>query len=348
MPAERLSFADTLQRLWWLSRPGFALYLLLLVFAGFGWAHWDRALTGRGGWGLLWVMAAWWFLSAGTLWLNAAVDKDEGEVLMGRSVTPPPHTMAWAYGALAVSVPFAAQGGWVAGLCCAVSAVLAVLYSHPSTFWKSHPLGGPFVNLVGYGLLSPLAGWSVVGVGLNSRTLAVWLIGGVGILGCYFAAQAFQGDEDRERGYRTFVVTHGPRATIGAARICVLLAVAGGTVLIAVGWIPRACLVVVPMGLWIDRHFVAWLEEPNGGSESHAREMARRLLWTGLAGLVTAFAWYGVQSFQGVPVAGLGTVAGHPADRPLLPPHAMRAWEAWRAREQVPQVRETQSEATRP
>ena len=51
-----------------------------------------RALDWERPWSLLGVLAAWSWLNAGTLWLNAAVDRDEGEVLFGRSVKPPPLT----------------------------------------------------------------------------------------------------------------------------------------------------------------------------------------------------------------------------------------------------------------
>ena len=51
------------------------------------------------------------------------------------------------------------------------------------------------------------------------RTVVVWLCGGSGVLGCYFAVQAFQADEDRARGYRTLVATHGPKAVLLAGRV---------------------------------------------------------------------------------------------------------------------------------
>lgn len=323
--------ADTLAALWAHTRPKFSIYLLLLVLAGYGWGHWDRALTARNPGSLAGVLLAWWLLNAGTLWLNADLDRDEGPVLLGSRAPRPPHLAAWAYLALALAPIVATVANPLAGVAAALCVVLAVLYSHPATVWKGHPLGGPLVNGLGYGLLTPMAGWAAVGVEPNPRTLVVWGLSLMGVLGCYFAAQAFQGEEDGARGYRTFVVTHGPAAAVSAARWLVAVTLLGACALAVIGWIPRGCLVLAPLALWNDAWFRAWAREGGGGTEASAREMARRLLLTGLAGFAIASVDYVVDSLANRPVAGLGTAAGHPGDRPLLAPGAMRAWERWEA-----------------
>jgi len=215
----------------------------------------------------------------------------------------------------------------VAGLSAAVCAALAELYSHPSTLWKGHPILGPMVNFVGYGLLTPLVGWSVVDVKPNPRTVAVWLLVAVALLGLYFAAQAFQGDEDRARGYRTLVATHGPGVTLRWARRCMLAASFGGLVMALAGWLPRICLVGVPAFVWVDLWLRRWGATPGGGDEAWARGFTSRLIGAGLFGLLLTTGDYLRQSFSGEPVAGLGTAAGHPADRPRLPPWELREWE---------------------
>ncbi len=314
-----------------LARPRLLPYVALLPLAGFGWAHWDRALTPHGAAALGPVMAAWALLHAGTLWLNAAVDRDEGEVLMGEAVPVPDGAAAWGYGALAGCVLLAVGAHPISGLAAVICAALSIAYSHPATLWKGHPLLGPMVNVVGYGLLSPLAGWAVVDVAPNPRTLAVWALGGLGILGAYFAAQAFQRDEDAARGYRTLVVTHGPRAAVGAGRACIGAGFLLAVVLAVVGWFPRICLVAAPLWLWVDQWFAAWMREPDGGSEAWARGMAKRMFWSGIVLLVLLLGAYTDQVRRDVPVAGLATAAGLPADRPLLSPGAMRRWEHARA-----------------
>jgi 1,4-dihydroxy-2-naphthoate octaprenyltransferase len=316
------------EALWHLARPRMLPYVLLLVLVGFGWAHWDRALDARGVGALLRLLLAWCALHAGTLWLNASVDRDEGEVLMGRSVPPPPSASAAGYTALAVTVALAATTGLGAGLCALGCVVLAVLYSHPKTMWKGHPLGGPAVNLLGYGLLSPMAGFFVVGMPPTVRSMLVAPLVGLVVLGTYFAAQAFQCDEDRARGYRTLVATHGPKVVVDAARHCINLGVLGGLSLAAFGWLPRACLLCLPAWWWLNRWLLRWREQPGGGDASWALGFTRRLLWVGLLGIVGAGIAYVDDSFAERPVAGLGTSAGHPPDRPRLSPRAMRAWEA--------------------
>jgi len=303
-------------------------HVIALVVGGWAWALWDRALMATHTDTLVVVCAAWALLHAGTLWLNAAFDRDEGEVLLGRTVRPPSSIRAWGHGALLVAVALAFVGNPVSGAACLGAALLAVAYSHPRWGWKGHPVGGPLVNVVGYGLLSPLAGWALVEVSATPRTFAVWSLSAVGILGMYFAAQAFQAEEDRARGYRTLVATHGPAVVLGAARACMGIAVVGGTALALAGWIPRVCLFGVVAWWVLDRWLVAWAAQRGGGDVAWAQGFTARLMWTALLGIALAFGEYARESLAGEPVAGLGTIAGHPPDRPVLPPRQIRLWEA--------------------
>jgi 4-hydroxybenzoate polyprenyltransferase len=259
-------------------------------------------------------------LHAGTLWLNAALDRDEGEVLFGRPAKPPPSTAAAGYVALALSIPLAWAGDPLAGAADLVCVCLAIAYSHPRLAWKGHPLGGPLVNVVGYGLLSPLAGWSVVDVAPNPRTITVWLLCALGILGTYLAAQAFQQREDEARGYRTLVVTAGPARVLHTARATVGIALLGGMFLAAIGWLPRLCLLGTVGWFAVDRHLARWATLPGGGTEAEARGFTWRMLFAALLGVALALAQYTYDSLTLRPVAGLGTAAGHPMDRPSEQP----------------------------
>ena len=314
--------------LWVHARPKLWPFLWLLTLFGFGWAHWDRGLLMRGGSAYLGVLAAWTLLNVGTLWLNAALDRDEGEVLMGAHAPVPPGLAAWGYAALVASVGAAALAHPLAGVCAALSAALSVAYSHPRIVWKGHPIGGPVVNVVGYGLLSPLAGWACVDVAMNLRTAVVLGLGAVAILGMYFIAQAFQEAEDAARGYRTLVATHGPRVVITAARLCFGVLLFGALGVAGLGWVPRVNLLVLPFVVWIDAYLARWAREARGGDEGWARSFAFRLLAAAMAVLALNFGEYVRADAAGEPVAGLGTAAGRPSDRPALPPSAMRAWEA--------------------
>jgi 4-hydroxybenzoate polyprenyltransferase len=305
-----------------LARPRLLPLLLLLVAGGYGWAHWDRALFARNPAALGWVLLAWTALNTGTLWLNAALDRDEGPVLYGGSVPLPKHLTECGYLALIASVLLAWPAGADAAACAAVCALLAVAYSHPRLALKGHPVGGPLINWLGYGILTPMVGWVVVDVPPNARTLLVLAAISSGVLGTYFAAQAFQADEDRARGYRTLVATHGPRAALIAARLCVAGAIAVAMGLAAAGWLPRECLLGIPVFLWLDHWLATWATRPDGGTEADAREYARRALIAGLTGVLLATVDYVGDSVAKKPVAGLATSAGHPSDRTV---------EEWRA-----------------
>lgn len=291
-----------------LARPRLLPFVWALVLAGYGWAHWERALPATGGAALVRVLAAWALLHAGTLWLNAATDRDQGAVLLGATVEPPRGTRLAGRAALCVALGIGATTpAWHALWPCAV---LAELYSLPATRWKAHPLGGPLVNLAGYGLLSPLAGHLCVGVPQGARTAWAGAALAMGVLGCYFVAQAFQGDEDRARGDRTLVATHGPRVTLAAARVCFGVVVLIGAGLVVAGWVPRACGIGVALAWWVDTGLRGWQAKPEGGTVDDAVAVARRLLVAAGVVFVAAFAEYARASFAGEAVAGLGTIAG--------------------------------------
>jgi 4-hydroxybenzoate polyprenyltransferase len=294
-----------------LGRPLLLPFVLCLPLVGFGWAHWDRALQVRGVTELILVLAAWTFLQAGTLWLNAALDRDQGEILLGRSIPVPNAAVPCGYAGLVVGVFVAFTANAISGSAAIACAALAVLYSHPATAWKGHPFLGPIVNWIGYGLLSPLGGWAAASVEPNIRSVIAWLLGSLGVIGCYFAAQSFQRNEDKIRGYRTLVVTHGPRGTILAARICIGAGFFGGTILAVIGWLPRLCLIALALWYWIDVWLRSWENQIDKGGERWARGLAMRLLFTSLLAIGLAYADYLLARDTGKPVAGLATAGGH-------------------------------------
>lgn len=303
---------QTLRALVTLARPRGAVWIVLLPAIGYGWGHWDYALDFRHPGGLVRVLAAWAALHAGTMWLNADLDRDQGEVLWGSAVRVPRGVRSAGYAALVLCVLLALAASPVAGLLALGAAVLSVLYSHPRTRWKGHPLGGPAVNLVGYGLLSPLVGWVVVDVPPTPRGAAI--LGGLVLWtgGAYLAAQVFQEDEDRDRGYRTAVVVWGPRRTLEAARVALLAGWALLLGLAAAGWLPRVLLLALPLAAWADRWVAAWLSSLPG-DEARARGLAGRLLLGGLALILLAYGQYAWDLFAGHTVSGLATAGGHPS-----------------------------------
>ncbi|HJL15640.1 MAG TPA: UbiA family prenyltransferase [Sandaracinaceae bacterium LLY-WYZ-13_1] len=304
------SARSTALSLLWLARPKGAWLVAILPLIGFGYGLWERGSTVHPGYvldelGLL--FAAWIVGHAGAMWLNAVLDRDHGPVLLGRAVPVPRGTAFAGYLALAGSVAVAWPLGLVPALCTAGCAVLAVLYSHPRVALKGRAIGGPLVNGVGYGTLSPLAGWAAADGVLTWRTAATLGLVLCFILGAYFAAQAFQQDEDGRRGYRTLVVTHGPRWTLGAARACLLVASVGLVGLCLAGVYPRALLVAAPGLLFADRHLARWRRVPGGGDGRWAARLVARLGVTALLVVGGAYAHHVGQLLRDAPPGGCGT-----------------------------------------
>lgn len=285
----------------------------LLPAMGWAWAHWERALPMTRPGALLGLLVAWALLHAGTLWLNAVRDRDRGEVLFGAPGLVPSGTAAWGMAALAGSVAVGAAVGPWPGALAAGCAALAVAYSAPRGAWKGHPVLGPLVNVLGYGLASPAAGFAVVGTPVTARAGVMAVVVMLGVLGSAFVAQAWQGDEDRSRGDRTLAARVGPAGTLQAARLAYGAAFALFAALCAVGWLPRPCLVSVAAAVWVDAGLRAAQRDVSHVGPSVAVETGRRLAWGALAVVGAAFAVYVSDSWAGGPVAGLATAGGHPA-----------------------------------
>lgn len=286
-------------------------WLGLLLLVGYGYGHWEIAVD------LAWegdfvpLVPAWLLLHVGTMWLNAWRDRDEGEVMFGEAATAPDWLGPLALAVLAAAAAMSLLLRPVAAGCLVICVVLAVLYSHPRTAWKGHPIGGPLVNVVGYGLLTPLAAFSIVRAPLTPRVAVTFVAMGLAMAGLTFAAQAFQQDEDAARGDRTLVVTHGPVVTLQAARVCIGLAAGIGVVAAAVGLYPRACLLAVPMLWWVDSHFRGWIGRAPGTSRD-ARTLISRMCGAALVLVFAAVVTYLHQWSNELPLSGLGTARGAP------------------------------------
>ncbi len=300
--------------LWRLSRPSFSFWLLGVPMIGWGFAHWDRAIEAQNPWAIPWMLASWYLLSAATLWLNAALDEDEGGALFAAKTPRPKHVDRWGYAGLVLSVALAAKAGLGVFVCCLICAVMSVFYSHPKTMWKGHPILGPMVNVVGYGILSMLAGWWVAGVKMNLRTGLSFAMLSTWMLGIFFAAQAFQYEDDARRGYRTMVVTHGPQGALKAGRICMTAAALSFFALTALGFFPRWCLLSFPLFVLSDVHLAKWQKQPGGGTAKWANGYVKRILVAAIFTMTLAYVDYWVSERRNEPVCGLGTVRGRPVD----------------------------------
>jgi 1,4-dihydroxy-2-naphthoate octaprenyltransferase len=304
---------STARALWALARPKGMLFVSILPMIGFAYAYWDHGcedptLAPFRTMGLL--ALAWAVPHAGTMWLNAGLDRDESPTLFGDSVPVPPHVGLYAIPTFVFSIALGFWLGVGVGVCVVLCTILAILYSHPKIAWKAHAFGGPFVNAAGYGALSPLGGFLVSGYAPTIRGAVVLSIAICWISTAYFAAQAFQEDEDRARGYRTLVVVRGAAFTLRITRALFWISGGATLALAAFGWFPRVVLVALPGFLWVDHLIARWQQQPKGGDESWARRFFLRMFAVALAVLVCVSIDYAqMRDAHGLP-GGLATAGG--------------------------------------
>jgi len=169
----------------------------------------------------VWVL----LLNGGTLALNSAFDRDEGDIAFLRRPPPPPKFLAL------FSVILMASGlglTWWLGpayrTVYVVCMAMSVAYSVPPLRLKAVAGADWAINMFGFGVLTPYAGWAASG-----RPLAATLIPVLWSFLPLFAAlypltQLYQIDEDRARGDRTLAVRLGVRTSVTVAIFCTALA----------------------------------------------------------------------------------------------------------------------------
>lgn len=158
------------------------------------------------------------FLYTGSNAYNSYYDEDEGPI---GGLERPPQVVA-ALLPFSVALKVASVVGsfvvdrWVGVLMLAFAA-LSAAYSYPGTRWKGRPFASLATVFLGQGIIVgliaarlggvPMGGWSVAQTGIVLGTSLT-------ILGFYLFSHSYQGDEDQERGDRTFTVVYGPEASV--------------------------------------------------------------------------------------------------------------------------------------
>ena len=185
-------------------------YLLAVGLHGATGEHLGRGLLGL----LLWVAC----LNGGTLALNSAFDRDEGDIAYLRNPPPPPERLAlFSVGLMtlgqlaALTLPplFAA----VYGLCFALS----ILYSVPPFRLKAVAGADWLINMIGFGTLTPLAGWATTGRPVGAVVGIVLLAFCPLFAALYPLTQLYQLEEDARRGDRTLALMLGVRRSLDLA-----------------------------------------------------------------------------------------------------------------------------------
>jgi 4-hydroxybenzoate polyprenyltransferase len=241
----------------------------------------------------LWVIC----LNGGTLALNSAFDRDEGDVAYLRQPPPPPQRLA----VFGLGIMLTGLGGafllprayWLAYALCVV---LSVLYSVPPFRLKSVPGADWLINMWGFGTLTPFAGWVATGMPVGVVGRLVLLAFCPLFAALYPLTQMYQFEEDARRGDRTLALFLGIRWSLIVALVAMVVAfflfsLAGARAgwghgeswrwlllgLAAVGW----SAVLIP---WLVRH-------ARMTSGEHQQGMYRALFAWALTDVAVVLAW---------------------------------------------------------
>lgn len=214
-------------------------YILAVGWAGVGSGRaLGPALLGLA----LWVLC----LNGGTLAINSAFDRDEGDIGYLRRPPPvPPHLFAFGLGLMVLggAASLLLPAGYVVAY--AACFVLSVLYSVPPFRLKAVAGADWLINMIGFGACTPYAAWAATGTALDAPALLVFAAFAPLFAALYPLTQLYQFEEDRRRGDRTLALMLGEHRSlllaIGAALVAFAMFLLAGRL---AGW------GAVPGGWW--------------------------------------------------------------------------------------------------
>ena len=228
---------------------------------------------------LVWVV----LLNGGTLAINSAYDRDEGDI--GYLDHPPPvprHLALWGFALMVAGQGIALALPRRFAIAYALCFALSLLYSVPPFRLKAVAGADWIINMIGFGTLTPYAGWALARVPLTHA--GAWALGGFAPLfaALYPLTQLYQMDEDRARGDRTLALALGVRwslaLSIGAAAIAfACFAIAAGD---SARRSPdmRALVLLAAAAVWLVVLLRWWMRAPSMASSAHKRSMYAALL----------------------------------------------------------------------
>ena len=242
---------------------------------------------------VLWVVC----LNGGTLALNSAYDKDEGDIAYLRQPPPPPRYLAgFSLGLMLLGFLLASLLPGEFQIAYAICLVLSVLYSVPPFRLKAVPGADWIINTVGFGTLTPYAGWSATGLPLQAAPGVVLLAFCPLFAALYPLTQIYQFDEDSRRGDRTLALTLGIKRSL---IVSLVAAAAGYGLFTLAGWLAgwgrhdawrwialafSAAVWAVVLLRWLRRH-------RSMGVREHQRGMYQALGAWAITDVVVVLAW---------------------------------------------------------
>ncbi|NOT07621.1 MAG: UbiA family prenyltransferase [Gemmatimonadales bacterium] len=238
-------------------------------------------------------------LNGGTLALNSAFDNDEGDIAYLRRPPPPPRGLALfglvlMFAGLAVAArlprPFA-----VAYLVCLI---FSVLYSVPPLRLKAVAGADLLINMAGFGLLTPYAGWALTGVPVGGPGTTVIVAFALLFGGLYPLTQLYQLEEDRRRGDRTLACVLGLDRSLGLSLLLVGMAFAAfGVASLQSDWsgagdeVFRWAALAVALLTWAVVLGPWWRHRAALSPAEHQAGMHRALAAWAVTDMAVLFAW---------------------------------------------------------
>ena len=242
-------------------------------------AHFLLGTLLAAGWGLPGKAALLgWFifvalLNGGTLAINSAFDNDEGDIgYLRQPPKPPKYLLHFSAILLLASLTLGfllpPVFAWSNGVC----VVMAIIYSVPPIRLKARAGWDLLINGLGFGMLTPLAGWGLTGLPVPLSFL--WVTVGFAFLfgALYPTTQIYQIEEDRARGDRTLAIQMGESLSLGFAVLLTLLAhacFAWGT------WLAHRSLLplLISLAAWCAVLLPWWMRWRNMTQKQHAAGM---------------------------------------------------------------------------
>jgi len=237
-------------------------------------------------------------INGGTLALNSAFDRDEGDIAYLRKPPPPPPALALfgltlmgaaLFAGLSLPRPFLGA----AALC----AVLSVLYSVPPVRLKAVAGFDWLINMAGFGFLTPYAGWALTGRDVAGPGLVVLISFGFLFGALYPLTQLYQLEEDSRRGDRTLAVWLGINRSLGTSVAMAMLAFAGfGFAGLGSGWegigaVARWAGLLAAAAAWLVVLLPWWRDREVMDAASHQAGMHRALAAWAVTDMAVLFAW---------------------------------------------------------